>query len=116
MRMQEQLTGMGDAFSDMELVTVILGLLPKSYRPLINTISISARHANIELKPTVVVESLIDEFEHLLIEEQQLKSFENALTAKGKGRGRGNGTSQASGSPKTDVECWNCERKGHIKS
>ena len=31
LRMQEQLTGMGAALTDLDLVTVILGSLPKTY-------------------------------------------------------------------------------------
>jgi hypothetical protein len=42
MRTQEQLAGMNAALTDDDLVTVILGSLPKSYRPLINAIAMSA--------------------------------------------------------------------------
>src|SRR5882724_2485434 len=38
-RMQEQLAGMGAGLPDTDLITVILGSLPKLYWPLINAVS-----------------------------------------------------------------------------
>ena len=63
MRTQEQLAGMNAALTDDDLVTVILGSLPKSYWPLINTITMSAMHAKAKLEPDQSVSMLIDEFE-----------------------------------------------------
>ena len=110
--MQEQLAGMGAALTDLDLVTVILGSLPKSYHPLINAISMSSAHVKVTLEPTKVVKSLIDEFECLSNEECQLKSAENTLAAAGT-----HGKSHGKGGPKTeytDTECWKCRKKGHI--
>ena len=86
-KMQEQLAGMGAGLPNNDFITVILGSLPKSYRPLINAISMSATHVKVSLKPNKVIESLLDEFERLGIEEHQLKASENALAAAG-GRGK----------------------------
>ena len=63
MRTQEQLAGMNTALTDNDLVTVILGSLPKSYRPLINAITMSAAHAKAKLEPNQIVSTLIDKFE-----------------------------------------------------
>jgi gag-polypeptide of LTR copia-type len=63
MRMQEQLAGMNTPLTNNDLVTVILGLLPKSYRSLINAITMSVAHAKAKLEPDQVVSTLIDEFE-----------------------------------------------------
>jgi hypothetical protein len=114
MRMQEQLAGMDAGLTDDDLVTVILGSLPKGYRPLINAISLSATHAKVTLTPDVVVQSLLEEFERLKIEECQLKATESAL-AVGKGRGKGRHASNSNGG-KSDIECWKCGKKGHIKA
>ena len=51
MQMQEQLKGMAARLADADLVMVILGSLPKSYRSLINTITMSATHLKVDLKP-----------------------------------------------------------------
>ena len=115
MKTQEQLAGMDAGLEDPELVTFILGSLPSSYRPLINAITMSSKLAGVELAPSTVVESLIDEFDRLTIEQQQLKASENALVTtkfRGKRQGRGGGT----GSSRADVECWKCGRKGHIRA
>jgi gag-polypeptide of LTR copia-type len=63
MRMREQLAGMNAALTNDDLVTVILGSLPKSYRSLINAITMSVAHAKAKLEPDQVVSTLIDEFE-----------------------------------------------------
>jgi gag-polypeptide of LTR copia-type/Zinc knuckle len=114
-RMQEQLAGMNAGLTDDDRVTVILGSLPKSYRSLINTITMSAAHAKAKLEPDQVVSTLIDEFERLTIEARQLKASENALaTAKGRGKPQAHGST--SNTTKTDVECWKCGKKGHMKA
>ena len=86
--MQEQLMGMEASLTDDEVITLILGSLPKSYRALINAISLSTRHTQIKLKPDAVVTSLLEEFDRLKIEEHQLKASKSALAvAKGHGKG-----------------------------
>ena len=114
MQLQERLAGMEDGLSDREFITVILGSLPKSYRPLINAISLSVRHAQVELDLSAVVGSLLEEFERLQIEERQLKAAESTLAA-AKGRGKGHGTNDSSKGKYADVECWRCGKTGHIK-
>jgi len=59
-RMQEQLSRMGGGLMDTDMITVILGSLPKSYCPLINTIMMSAMHVKVTPKPTKVIESLLN--------------------------------------------------------
>jgi gag-polypeptide of LTR copia-type/Zinc knuckle len=115
MKMHEQLAGMNAALTDDDLVTVVLGLLPKSYRPLINAITMSAAHAKAKLEPDQVVSTLIDEFEWLTIEERQLKVSENALAAT-KGCGKPQACGSTPSTTKSDVECWKCGKKGHIKA
>ena len=105
---------MEDGVSDREFITVILGSLPKSYRLLINAISLSAKHAQVKLEPDAVIGSLLEEFERLKIEDRQLKTTENALTA-AKGHGKGRRTGDNSRSKQSDVECWKCGKTGHIK-
>jgi len=79
--MQEQLAGMEASLTDDDFVTIILGSLLKSYRQLINTISLSSAIAQTQLKPDAVVSSLLDEYERLKIKERQLKAAKSALAA-----------------------------------
>ena len=62
--MYQQLKGMGEKISESDFTTLILTSLPKSYWPLINTISLQ-NHANTSkpLKPSTVMESILEEFD-----------------------------------------------------
>jgi gag-polypeptide of LTR copia-type/Zinc knuckle len=115
MSMQEQLVGMEAGLMDDELITLILRSLPKSYRALINAISLSARHAQIKLGPHAIVTSLLEEFDRLKIEECQLKASESTLAAE-KGCGKGHCTGGNSKSKKLDIKCWKCSKTGHVKA
>jgi gag-polypeptide of LTR copia-type len=50
MRMQEQLAGMNTALTNDDLVTIILGSLPKLHHSLINAITMSVAHAKAKLE------------------------------------------------------------------
>ena len=82
--LHEQLNGMGEKIEAQEYVAVILASLPKTYRPIINVLSLQSRATPSSITAQVVMETVLDEFDHLQIEEDQLKSSEMALTAKGK--------------------------------
>ena len=65
------------------------------------------------------MESILEEFDRLQIEESQSKVTENAMMAKGgKGKGKkprkGPG-STSRGATNPDIECWTCGEKGHYK-
>ena len=68
------------------------------------------------LKPSTIMESILEEFDQLQIKESQLKAAENAMLAKG-GKGKGKkkkGSTQQSGNiVNMDIDCWNCGEKGH---
>ena len=117
--MYEQLKGMGEKIEDGDFTTLILASLPKGYRPLINTISLQNCASTTPLQPQVLMESILEEFDRLQIEESQSKATENAMMAKG-GKGKGKkpqkGTGLTSrGTTNPDVECWTCGEKGHYK-
>jgi len=61
--MQEQLDRIGGRLMDTDLITVILGSLPKLYWLLINAITMSAMHAKVTLEPANVIKSLLNEFD-----------------------------------------------------
>ena len=116
-KMQEQLAGMDAGLPNNDFVMVILGSLPKSYRPLINAILMSATHVKVSLEPDKVIESLPDESERLGIEEWQLKASKNALAAVGghrKSQNKG-GSSSMQKPDHMDAECWKCGQNGYIQ-
>ena len=87
--MYQQLKGMGKEISDGGFTTLILASLPKSYQPLINMISLQNHASTKPLKPSTIMELILEEFNWLQIEESQLKVAENAMLAKwGKGKGK----------------------------
>ena len=81
--MYEQLKGMGEKIEDGNFTMLILASLPKGYCPLINTISLQNHASTTPLKPRVIMESILEEFGCLQIEESQSKATENAMLAKG---------------------------------
>ena len=94
-------------------------ITPKGYHPLINTISLQNHAYATPLKPQIVMELILEEFNCLQIEESQSKVTENAMLAKGgKGKGKkpwkGDGLTSG-GATNLDVECWTCGEKGHYK-
>jgi gag-polypeptide of LTR copia-type len=110
MKMHEQLTGMNATFTDVDLVTIMLGSLPKSYWPLINTNTMSAAHAKSKLEPDQVIGTLSDEF----IEDHQLKRSKDTLVAV-KGCRKHQGHNNASNATKSDVECQNCGKGATLR-
>ena len=83
-------------------------------------ISLSLAIVQTQLKPDTVISSLLDEYERLKIKERQLKAAESILAAaKGCSKGKrtsNNSTRSSSNSGKTNAECWNCGKKGHIQA
>ena len=67
MLMQEQLIGMAAGLAHADIILKIFSSLPKLYHPLINTITMSATHTKVDLKPDDVIENLMDTFKCLAI-------------------------------------------------
>ena len=113
---------MGETITDGDFTTLILGSLPKTYRSLINTISLQNCTSTVPLKLKIIMESILEEFDQLQIKESQSKAAENAMmvkSGKGKPKKKKNplGSSGSSGTATNpDVECWNCGEKGHIRT
>ena len=61
--MYEQLKGMGETITNGDFTTLILGSLPKTYRSLINTISLQNCTSATPLKPKIIMESILEEFD-----------------------------------------------------
>ena len=115
----EQLKGMGEKIEDGDFTMLILAFLPKGYRPLINTISLQNHASTTPLKPRVMMESILEEFNRLQIEESRSKATEDAMLAKGgkeKGKKPRKGAGLTSGgATNPDVKCWTYGEKGHYK-
>ena len=115
--MYQQLKGMGKEIGEGNFMTLILASLLKSYQPLINMILLQTRVNTAKpLKPSIVMESILEEFDQLQIEESQSKAAGNAMLAKGgkrKGKKKKGSTQQSRNIANPDIDCWNCGEKGH---
>ena len=117
--MYQQLKGMGEVITETDFKTLILASLPKSYRPLINTISLQNCANPTAVKPAIVMESILEEFDRLQIKDSQSKTAENAMMAtgiKGKGKKKKSPMHPSGNLTNPDIECWNCGEKGHVRS
>ena len=113
--LHEQLNGMGERIEDQDFVAVVLALLPKTYWPLIDVISLQNKMAPSSITPQVIIEMDLDEFNWLQIEEDQSKGSESALIAKGKMERQKRTQAVSIGVGKSEVEWWTCGEKGHLK-
>src|SRR5882762_8714080 len=112
MTMREQLAGMGATIDERDFYAIALGSLPESYRPLLSAINATARISQKTLTTYELVNIITEEYEHRLLASRgsSKKGANNsALSATTSANNRRGGNSK-------DVTCYNCERKGHIKS
>ena len=106
---------MGSTLSESGFNTIIMSSLPESYQPSLQTITAAERVNKLSggqssgIKSDDLIEFLIEEAQHRLINEQRSKNTEIALTAYSKMKGRNKGANKE----KKDEECTNCKRKGH---
>ena len=108
--MYQQLKGMGEVITETDFKTLILDSLPKSYRPLINTISLQNCANPTAVKPAIVMESILEEFDRLQIKDSQSKTAENAMMAtgiKGKGKKKKSPMHPSGNLTNPDIDCWN---------
>jgi hypothetical protein len=96
---------MGAPTSDDDYAAAILGSLPSSYQPLIDTISMAARVSTTKIEPSSLIQWIIEEFEKREDLQRREKGDDTAFAARTTKRRKS-----------TNVVCWNCNRKGHTKA
>src|SRR5882762_1428718 len=111
MRMQEELAGMGTVIEECDFYAILLGSLLESYRPLLSSINATARIAKTPLSPYELVNIVSEEYEHRQLSSRgnSKKGGNTALSAK-------TGAKNDRAGNRSDVTCFNCDRKGHYKS
>ena len=102
---REQLAAMGTTIPDNEYGSILLGSVPASYESVTSAMSTTAKLTRTALTPDMVTSLVTDEYDcHVL--KKPKEGQEEALGANaGKGK-----------KSKKDVECFNCKKKGHMKS
>jgi hypothetical protein len=96
---------MGKTVSDEDYAAAILGSLPSSYKPLIDSISMAARMADKKPPPADIMQWVTEEFEGREDHDRRNKKDDAALAAKG-----------FKTKSKSKVTCYNCGKVGHTKA
>lgn len=95
---------------------MVLGSLPESYRPLLSSITATAKITNTPLTAHELISLISEEYEHRQLSDRRpgRKAGNSALNAReAKGKGRVSATSSKSN---PDITCFNCDCKGHYKT
>src|SRR5436190_2928050 len=112
MRMlREDLASLGEAINDEDFATMLLGSLPKGYDTYLSALTATAGITGTILDSGMLIMSVTDEFDRRAIRTRQMKEKgkDAAFYAGEKSRNGGKGS-------KSNIECFNCYKKGHKKS
>ena len=115
---RDNLTKMGSELSDTRFNTIVMGSLPESYRPTLQTITAAEKASTLtgglanRLKADDLIGFFIEEAQHCVINAERSKNSEQALAAHAKKKGKGKPKDKAL-SADADITCYNCNGKGH---
>ena|ERR1700722_6808796 len=101
---------MGAAITDEDFTAIIMGSIPASYRSLLQSVAAAARVANKDIAPLDLIQWVTEEYKSRIKRERRDKN-DTELFSKGKKSGKG--CNHRHSQKKSDVECSNCDKKGH---
>ena len=108
--LKDELLTIGSKITDEEYTEIIILSVPPSFRTVITTAAESARYAGKTLTPEDVTKTILREISYREFDkEKDDKTSETAMAAKDKKKGD-------KGKGKSDIECFNCKKKGHRRS
>ena len=100
---REQLAAMGKSISNDEFASILMGSLPKSYKPTLSGIAAAAEMSGTTPTIAVITKLAFDEYDNRVLETG--KPQDEAFASDDKKKKQ-----------RSDVECFNCHKKGHMKS
>ena len=108
--LREDLASLGEAISDSDFATMLLGSLPKGYDTYLSAITATMSVMGKSLDSDALMMTITDEYDRRAIRTRQTKEKgkDAAFHAGERSRSGGKG-------PKSNLECFNCHRKGHKK-
>ena len=112
--MHKELAALSESIPDQDFAAIILGSLPKSYNTYLSAITATLSVLGKEVDPDALILSMIDEYNHCSVKNRQMKDkgkSDAAFFAGGSWKGGMGGKGG-----KSDVECFNCHKKGHKKA
>jgi hypothetical protein len=102
---REQLAAMGTTIPDDKYASILLGSAPTSFESTTSSMNTTAKLTRTVLTPDLVISLITDEFDRCALKKPKEGQEEALGTDVKKGK-----------KPKKDVECFNCKKKGHMKS
>ena len=112
--MHKELTALSKSIPDRDFAAIILGSLPKSYDTYLSAITATLSILGKEVDPDALILSIIDEYDCHSMKNHQMKDkgkSDAAFFAGGSSKG-----GKCGKGGKSDVECFNCHKKGHKKA
>nr|GAT43935.1 polyprotein [Mycena chlorophos] len=106
--LRTDLVGMSADPGNDNFIAIVMGSLPISYDPYLAALTATATVSNTILSPDDVIQALSQEYDRCALRSKSKKNDSDVAFAAG---GRGNGKKK-----KSNVECFNCGKKGHIKA
>jgi hypothetical protein len=105
---REQLAAMGQTISDDQYTNTLMSSLPLSYDSNISIITTNADMSSATITPTTIIRIITDEYDKCMLKKAKPKSMQDeAFAAEAQKNKRKN---------KRDIECFNCHKKGHMRS
>jgi len=103
---REQLAAMGQSVPDQQYADILIASLPPFYDMRICAITTNADETGRPINPARIVKFICDDYDKRIIgKEADKKSEDQAFAAQVRKRKN-----------KSDIECFNCKKKGHIKA
>ena len=105
---RKQLAAMGQSISDDQYTNMLMSSLPPSYDANISIITTNANMSSATITPDTVIRIITDEYNKCLLKKTKPKSTqEDTFAAEAQKTKKKN---------KRDIECFNCHKKGHMRS
>ena len=101
--MRERLASMGESYTDMKYAQILMGSMPVKYLNVKTPINTSAEMQQANPTTAMVIKLFIDEYDQLTGGKMMTEKALSAETQKKKGK-------------KSNIECFNCHKKGHTKA
>ena len=110
-QIQEQLHMMNSLVSDEDFVTILITSLPESWDQF-TTAYLGATGNKMSVNSHELIAILLGEYRR---RQEKENTDDSAMVSRGHGARGSAGKSDRKSDKKSDVECWNCGKRGHTK-
>ena len=103
---REQLAAIGQSMPDEQYTDILIVSLPPCYEMHLCMITTNTNETSNPINPTHIVKFICDDYDKHMIGKEAVKKSEDQAFA----------TQSWKCKNKSDIECFNCKKKGHIKA